>query len=134
MSGQRFENINFGVINSGTMGDVVNHGGSLQIGVSSEASDAARRTVDEMAVLLAELAKESRLQQRQVELLASDLARIHRAIAAPQPDQTEFKSAAGDLCNKLLMLGNAYQGVTGLGQGLKTIAQAFGWSLALPLL
>lgn len=141
MKDPRIGPVHFGDINApvnlGTLGSNVAFGNGailIQGPVSPELIDAINRRVDGMATLLAEMAHREKLQQRQVELLAADLARIKRALNAPEPDQGGFAAAAGDLWNKLMMIGNTVQGVSGLAEGLSFIAKTLGWTLALPAL
>lgn len=101
-------------------------------GVSPEVAALLNRGVDGLVQSLADLAYQQKLGQRQVELLAADIARINKAVSAPEPDQASFQSAAGDLWNKLMMVGSTVQNVEGLATGLKFIAGALGWSLMLP--
>lgn len=100
--------------------------------VTPEVMALLNRGVDGLAVSLAELAHNQKLGQRQVEILAADIARIKEAVVAGEPSEPAFRSAAGDLWNKLMMVGGTVQGLSGLADGLKLIAGALGWSLLLP--
>lgn len=122
-------NFNFGSGPVGNIGGVVH--GSVSV-VQVVNVEEARARVDDMAACLAQVAHEARLQRHQIELLATDLARIRHALDTPEPDEVAFKSAAGDLWSKLMMVGHSVEGVKGLAEGVRFIARSLGWTLGIP--
>ncbi|MGE0023633.1 MAG: hypothetical protein AB7S70_08395 [Hyphomicrobium sp.] len=121
---------NFSIVGSGsnvTTNNVIASGTPAQ-----EILLALNQRVDVMTSLIAEIAHTHKLQQQQVQLLATDLARIKQAITAPEPDEGGFKSAAADLWGKLSMIGSATQAAKGLAEGILFIAGTLGWKLVLP--
>jgi hypothetical protein len=133
----RIDNVQ-GSINLGTIsGDNVAFGSNATVivgPVDPELALRLARSVDDLAVRLAEIAHQNGLQQRQIELLTQDLNRVRAAVTADRPDEKAFSSAASDMWSTLTMIGNTVQGMTSLADGLKLIAGALGWSLALPFL
>ena len=117
----------------GTFGDgtVIGGGRSVVTKIAPEVRSGANRQLEILALTVLELTRSQALDARKVDLLAADLERLRLSIAAAQPDEGEFRSAATSLWDKLCMVSEGVHGITGLAQLLAGIAGTFGWKLAL---